>query len=106
MTQTDPVGPVCPISDWTAGSWMDCIFDPVTVLLGTGLYGILTSGVILAAFWLAGNRSVAAPSVAMILISGVAIPILPGGYQGIAWTVAFIGASGGAYSVIRGYMLR
>jgi hypothetical protein len=105
MTSPLQLGPACGIDRWTAGEWMSCIFDPVTALLGSGLYGLLTSGAILMAFWLAGNRSLAAPSVAMILISGLAIPILPGGYQGVAWTVAFVGVAGGVFSVIRSYML-
>lgn len=95
----------CEISQWTSGEWMSCIFDPVTGLIGNGLFGILTAGTILASFWVAGNRSLAAPSVAMIIMSGLAVPILPASYQGIAWTVAFIGVAAGVFDLLRRWML-
>lgn len=78
---------------------MGCTFGPVTGLIGEGMFGLMLSGVLLLAFYIAGNRGLAGPSVLLILISGMAIPILPGSYAGIAWTMAFVGVAAGIVSI-------
>lgn len=93
------------IDQFGSGDWEEAIFGGVTSLIGEGTFGVLVGATLIVAFYLAGDRGLAAPSVATTLLGAMMFPILPGGFQGIAWAVVFIGLSGGFFAVLREYAL-
>lgn len=97
---------VCSPDGWINGNWMSCMFDPITGLIGEGLFALLLVGCVVGAFWLANpERSPAAPAIALMLLSGLAMPLLPGQYSGIAFTVMFLGLAAGIMSVAGRWVL-
>ncbi|RYJ07762.1 hypothetical protein ELS19_19800 [Halogeometricum borinquense] len=95
----------CGIDGWFAGNWMSCIFQPIVGQISTGLFALLVVGTVLGAFYLASG-SIAAPSTALILISGFAVPLLPGAYRGVAYTVMLLGLAGAILSISKKWVLR
>jgi hypothetical protein len=90
-----------PISDWLNGNWNDAIFDPVPDLIGEGLWGVLIVGVLVVAFYVAGDSSIAAPTVLSMLIAAIAIPLLPGTYLGYFNALVIIGFTVAVYTTYR-----
>jgi hypothetical protein len=95
----------CGIDGWIAGNWMSCIFDPIVGQISSGLFALLVVGTVLGAFYLA-DGGIAAPSTALILIAGFAIPLLPGAYQSVAYTIALLGLAGAVLAIAKSWVLR
>lgn len=83
-----------------------CAVDGVLAALGgEGFAAVLTAAVVFLGFWAAGQRSVAAPSVALILLGGVLIPMMPGQFAGYAISVVTLGIVAALLSIARRYFL-
>lgn len=93
------------IDAWGSGDWEAAIFGGITDLIGEGTFAVLIGAAVIVSFWLAGDRDLAAPSIATILLGGLMFPLLPGNFVGIAWAVVFIGVTGAFFSVMRRYAL-
>lgn len=94
-----------PIEDWANGDWHSAIFDPVPGLIGEGLYAVFVVGVLVLAFYVAGDSSIAGPTVLSMLLASLAIPLLPGMYASWLNAVVIIGMTVAVYSVYRRYTL-
>lgn len=93
------------IDTWASGDWEAALFDGITGLIGEGAFGLLIGSVLIISFWLAGDRGLAAPAIVTTLLGAMMFPILPANFQGIAWTVVFIGITGAVFSVMKRYVL-
>lgn len=83
-----------------------CAVDGVLGALGgAGFAAVLTAAVIFLGFWAAGNRGLAAPSVALILLGAVLVPMMPGQFAGYAVSVIVLGMVAAFLSVARRYFL-
>lgn len=90
-----------PIQDWLDGDWNSAIFDPVPNLIGEGLWAVLIVGVLVVAYYVAGDSSIAAPTVLSMLIAAMAIPLLPGTYLGYFNALVIIGFTVALYTTYR-----
>jgi hypothetical protein len=88
-----------------SGDWQGALFDGIVALIGEGVFGVLIGATLIVSMWFAGNRGLAAPSVATALLGGMMFPLLPGHFQGIAWAVVFIGITGAFFAVSKRYVL-
>lgn len=93
------------LDTWGSGDWEAAIFDGITGLIGEGAFGVLIGSVLIVSFWLAGDRGLAAPAIVTTLLGAMMFPILPANFQGIAWTVVFVGISGGFFAVMKRHVL-
>lgn len=93
------------IDAWGSGDWEAAIFGGITDLIGEGAFAVLVGATLIVSMWLAGDRSLAAPSTALILLGGLMFPLLPANFVGIAWAVCFLGVTGGFFAVMRRYVL-
>jgi hypothetical protein len=83
-----------------------CAVDGILAALGgEGFAAVLTAAVVFIGFWAAGQRNLAAPSVALILLGGVLIPMMPAQYGGYAVTVIVLGFVAALLSIARRYFL-
>lgn len=95
----------CGIDGWLSGDWGSCFFGPVTGQVSAGVFGlILGVGIYSSLYFAAGGQSTTA-TVVTILLASVLLPVLPGAYSGIAWTVLFVGATGAVLQALQKYML-
>lgn len=95
----------CALNRWITGDWFACMFDPVTATTGETGFGLLVGATLIMALYLAGDGSMATPSVAIILFAGVMVPVLPGAYVGVAQGVAIIGVFAALLAVGQKYVL-
>jgi hypothetical protein len=73
---------------------------------GETTFGALLGGVLLVVFWIAQPRqSLVAPAVLLILLGGIAVPVLPGGLQNLAWAIIVVGIAGGFFAVAKRYVM-
>ena len=76
----------------TEGDLTQCVLDG---MFGAGpspaLVGLLVSGTLIVSLYIAGDGTVAVPSVVTILFGSVLIPLLPPQYVTLAYTVTVIG---------------
>lgn len=82
----------CGVDGWLSGSWGDCIWQPVTGLLGAPVFGLLLGTAIYGSLYIAAGGRATTATVVTILLASVLFPVLPSAYLGIAWTVLFVGA--------------
>ena len=90
---------------WVEGKWMTGLFDPLIGQLGQGLFGLLLGGAVFLGFYFAGDGDFASPTVVLMLFAGLLFPLLPGGLQGIAWVVVFIGLTSGIMAVLQKHVI-
>lgn len=100
MMQLAPV-----LDKFGSGDVMGAIFDALVALIGEGTIGLFIGATLISAFWLGGNRSLAAPSVATILLGATMFPILPGNLHGIAWATALVGFAASVFAALQEYAL-
>jgi Na+-transporting NADH:ubiquinone oxidoreductase subunit NqrB len=93
------------IDAWGSGEWEDAIFGDIVALIGEGAFAVLIGATLIVSFWLGGDRDLAAPSIATVLLGALMFPLLPANFVGIAWAVVFIGITGAFFAVMRRYVL-
>lgn len=94
-----------PVSDWINGDWNSAIFDPVPDLVGDGIFGVLIVGVLVLGYYVAGDSSIAGPTVLSMLLASFAIPLLPGTYLGYFNAIVAIGFTVAVYTSYRRFVL-
>lgn len=95
----------CGISDWIAGDWHRCLFEPVVSVTGEPMFGLLLGATIYVTLYLAGGGRTSAPTVVTILASTLLFPILPGRFVGIAWAALLVGATAAVFQTMQKYLL-
>jgi hypothetical protein len=101
--------PLQSTSCYTSNPWNllgECVLPQVVAAVGSEqMFGLLLGGSLIAGLWLAGDGDLATPAAVTVLVGGVLFPILPGGYLGIARTVAFLGLVAVILAVLEKYYL-
>lgn len=84
----------------------ECVLPQVIAAVGSEqMFGFILGGALIAGLWLAGDGDLATPATITVLVGGVLFPLLPGGYLGIARTVAFLGLVAVILAVLEKYYL-
>lgn len=94
-----------PISDWVNGDWNSAIFDAVPGLVGDGVFAVLIVGVLVLGYYVAGDSSIAGPTVLTMLLASFAVPLLPGNYIGYMNAIVAIGFTVAVYTTYRRFVL-
>lgn len=94
-----------PLEDWLKGNWRSAALDPITGLIGDGLFAMFLGGSILLSFYLAGRGDLVAPVSVLMIFSFLLVPALPASMAGIAYSIALVGLAGGMLAVGRRYVL-
>jgi hypothetical protein len=94
----------CDISAWITGDWSRCLFDPAVIGAPTTVFGLIVGGGVMFSFYVAG-RSIATPTVLLILLSSILIPVLPGAYVGIANGLAVVGVMAAVFALLQKYVM-
>jgi hypothetical protein len=92
------------IDDLINGNWYDVIFGQVPGLIGEPIFGLLIGGSVLLGFYVAGDGDLATPTVVLMLLASVMVPVLPGSAQSIAWAIAVVGSVAMMLAVARAYI--
>jgi hypothetical protein len=95
---------ICDIDEWIGGAWHPCIFDPMTSLVGEGLFGLIVGAAVWAGLYFGGGGSPTTPTVVTILLATLLFPVLPEAYVGIAWSILVVGATGVALQIVQKYL--
>ena len=82
----------CGVDTWIGGDWHRCLFEPITALVGEATFGVLI-----------GRTTT--PTVVTILLATLMFPVLPSGFNGIAWSVLLVGAAASMLQVLQKYVL-
>jgi hypothetical protein len=89
-----------------SGDLIQCTFgDLGGAYGGDAVFGVVVSSFIVLAFYIAGNGDLATPTVLLILLGGVAAPLLPAQYIQAAQTIVVVGIATGLVSIGRRYVL-
>lgn len=92
---------------YQSGSMWVCLVQDLAGAFGGELnFGLVVGGLVLLAYYIAGDGEIATPAVLTILLSGLLIPALPGGVRNVATGLMLIGIVGGAWAVARRYTLQ
>jgi len=94
-----------PIDDWASGDWHSALFDPVPGLIGEGLFAVFVVGVLVLSFYVAGDSSIAAPTVLGMLLAALALPLLPGMYASWLQAIVIIGMTVAVWRIIRQWVV-
>lgn len=84
---------------------MGCIADDAVAPFGTALFGLLVAGGMILGIWFAGDGDLATPAVLAILLGGIFLPFLSGGYVRIAQMFMFIGLVAALLAVAQKYVM-
>jgi len=95
----------CSVDTWIGGDWHRCLFEPITALVGEATFGVLIGVGIYASLYLAGGGRTTTPTVVTILLATLMFPVLPSGFNGIAWSVLLVGAAASMLQVLQKYVL-
>lgn len=102
-TPPDPTGPLEPYED---GGLLDASLNDIAGAIGGDAnYAALVVGLVFVSLYVAGKRDFATPAILLMVVGGIAIPLLPGGYRKIAGTVVILGFATGLLAVGRRYVL-
>jgi hypothetical protein len=101
------VGPLqaAPIGDWVNGDWNSAIFDAVPGIIGDGVFAVLIVGVLVLGYYVAGDSSIAGPTVLAMLLASFAVPILPGTYLSYFTAIVALGFTVAIYTTYRRFVL-
>jgi len=95
------------ISCYQSGSMWSCVAqDLASAAGGEVTFGLLVGGVLLLAFYIAGDGEIATPSVLAILLVGILLPVLPGSVRQMATGLMLMGVVGGLFALARRYVLQ
>lgn len=93
-------------SCYFGGDGLACALNQLTGAFGgQGLFGLFLGSVIFVAFYIGSSGELAPPTVALILVGTVAIPMVPGHYERIAYGVVVIGLSAAVWQVLQQYVM-
>lgn len=101
------MGPLqaAPIEDWVNGNWNSAIFDAVPGIVGEGVFAVLIVGVLVLGYYIAGDSSIAGPTVLAMLLASFAVPILPGTYLNYFTAIVALGLTVAVYTSYRRFVL-
>jgi len=86
------------------GDRLECIFSDLAAATGgEALFGLFLGGVLLTAFYIASNGSIAVPALVLMLTGAVLVPMLPGNVSGIAGTIIILGLAAAVFAALRRY---
>jgi len=92
-------------SCYFGGDALDCLLSQLTAAFGgPALFGLLLGGVIFVTFYIASDGDLATPTVALVLIGTVIIPMVPEQFQQIAYGVVVLGLAGAIWGVLQQYV--
>lgn len=95
----------CGLDKWIAGDWHYCVFNPVTSIIGDGVFGLVLGAAIWASLYFAGSGRPTTPTAVCIILSTLMFPIIPNQYTGIAWSILLVGAAGVILQSLQKYVL-
>jgi hypothetical protein len=95
----------CSLDSWIQGDWHRCLFESTTALIGESTFGVLIGIGIYAGLYVAGGGRTTTPTVVVILLATLMFPLLPGQFNGIAWSVLLVGAAASMLQVMQKYVL-
>lgn len=88
------------------GDLLECALNDLTAATsGEPLFGVLVGGAVIFSMYLAGNGHPAPPTVVTILLGSIMVPLLPGSYTQIAYTIVVLGLAFGVISIGGRYVL-
>jgi len=86
------------------GDRLQCIFTDLTAATGgEALFGLFLGGVLMTAFYIASNGSIAVPALVLTLTGAVLVPMLPGNVSGMAGTIIILGLAAAVFAALRRY---
>lgn len=91
---------------WEQGNdLMGCAAQSLVEPFGIALFGLLVAGGMILGIWFAGDGDLATPAVLAILLGGIFLPVLSGGYVRIAQMFMFLGLVAALLAVARKYVM-
>lgn len=85
---------------------LGCVINGATAATrGAGIFAVLFVGAVLTTNYLAGNQSLATPSVLVILLSGLIFTYLPGQFAQLGLSMVIIGVAGAFWVIGRKFLL-
>ena len=95
------------IACYETGSMYACMIGDIAAAAGGAVnLGLLVGGVLMVAFYIAGDGELATPAILTVLLSGIMLPALPGTYRTIAYSMMFLAVFIGGFGVARRYILQ
>jgi hypothetical protein len=102
MVPLQSIGNSC----YFGGNALVCLLDQLTAAAGgPGLLGVMTGGVLFLTLYIAGNGSMATPTVAVILVGSALVPMVPGQYQQMAIAIVVIGLAAALWQILQQWVL-
>lgn len=91
-------------TEWAQGHWVDALLQPFTQLMGAPLVGVVLGGALILGFYI-HSGDIALPSVVLLLLGGILLPVLPGAMVGLARAFIVVAMAGGFMALARRYVL-
>lgn len=95
----------CSVDQWILGDWFNCLFEPTAGLIGIPTMGFLIGSGLWAALYLAGGGRTTTPTIVLILLATALFPLIPDGFNGLAWSVLLVGATAAILQSMQKYVL-
>lgn len=84
---------------------LTCLIDQwINAFGGPELFGLLVASTIFIVMYIASDGSISVPAVAILLIGGPLIPLLPAQYSSLATTIVFIGLAAAVFAALQRYV--
>jgi len=100
MTSVDISG-----SCYLGSDALTCLIDQWVVAFGgPQLFGLLMASTIFITLYIASDGSISVPAVAILLIGGPLIPLLPAQYSSMATTIVFVGLAAAILAALQRYV--
>lgn len=88
------------------GNKVDCVLNDLTAAVGgEAAFGVLVAAAIFVSLYIAGNGDLTTPTVALIFIGSVFVPLLPPQFRRIAFALVVVGVAGAGLTLVRKYVL-
>lgn len=99
--------------DWVScyvaddANWLTCALGDLTSSFGgEANFGLAIGGAAILIFFIAGDGDYSTPAVMLMLVGGVLVPMLTGGFGEMAMTIMFLGLVAGLMAVGRRYLMQ
>lgn len=95
------------IAEGSSGDLTSCMLEGIfSAGPSPEIMGFLLASMLLVSLYLAGNGSVVAPAVATILFGSILVPLLPGQFRGLSYTVVVIGITVAVFYAYQRFAVR
>ncbi|WP_435360394.1 hypothetical protein [Haloarchaeobius sp. DFWS5] len=88
------------LDDLISGNWQEFLFGYVGVSVSEAVFSVIVVAIVVLPTY-ARTQDMTLPAIALALLSGSFIPLLPGGLVGVAWGVLWLSGAVALFGLVQ-----